>query len=154
MTTAETDFPALYREKIRFSDTDMLGHVNNLAFASFFESARADILYGSGKLEVPECFFVLASSTIDFTGELNFPGEVTVGSAIARIGTSSATFRQAVFQNGQCAASSTSSMVQIGGPERKAVPLSEVARSHLAGLLRLTHDGLANPQAGADHDKR
>ena len=38
--TNRASFAYWHREKLRFSDTDMIGHVNNVAFAALFESGR------------------------------------------------------------------------------------------------------------------
>jgi acyl-CoA thioester hydrolase len=37
---ALTDYPFVYWEAIRFRDLDMLAHVNNAVYATYFESAR------------------------------------------------------------------------------------------------------------------
>lgn len=132
--TVPADFPAIITEKVRYSDTDRQGHVNNLQFAAFFEAGRAEILHGGVDLAAPGCFFVLGKATIVFAGELNWPGMVTIGTRIARIGTSSITIDQALFQDGRCAATSDSVMVQVDIASRTSAPLNEAARAVLASL--------------------
>lgn len=128
-------YPSVTVEKVRYSDTDRQGHVNNVLFAFFFEAGRVSVLHGEPDLCAPGAFFVLARSTIDFLGELNWPGEVTVGTRTQRIGTSSTSFRQALFQDGRCAALSESVMVQVDIASRTAAPLSGEARAILEGLM-------------------
>ena len=38
------DFPIHSTDKIRFRDTDQLGHVNNAVFSTYFETGRAELL--------------------------------------------------------------------------------------------------------------
>ena len=78
---------------IRFSDTDMLGHINNVATASYFEAARCELFYKlmqDGGLtkrgEEAEIDFVLARVAIDYRREFFYPGTVEVGSRFTRIG--------------------------------------------------------------------
>ncbi len=129
------DYPALIVEKVRYSDTDRQGHVNNVLFAFFFEAGRVDLLHGEVDLSAPGCFFVLARSTIDFLGELNWPGQVEVGTRLAKVGNSSMTVQQALFQNGRCAATSESVMVQVDIASRAASPLTDDARALLEQLV-------------------
>ena len=131
---AMADFPALIVEKVRFSDTDRQGHVNNLQFGAFLEAGRAEILHGAEDLCAPGCFFVLAKTTIVFAGELAWPGEVTVGGRIERIGGSSITIAQALFQSGRCVATADSVMVQVDIASRAAAPLAPHARVALEAL--------------------
>lgn len=128
------DFPSVTTERVRYSDTDRQGHVNNLQFGAFLEAGRAHVLFGGGDLSAPGCFFVIARTSIEFVGELAWPGEVTVANRVERIGTSSVRFAQALFQDNRCAAISESVMVQIDIASRAASSLSEHAREVLGRL--------------------
>ncbi len=124
-------YPVAIEEKVRFSDTDRQGHVNNVAFSFFFEAGRAAIVLDEPALLEPDCFFVIVTTTIDFNGELNYPGVITVANGIERIGSSSITVRQALFQDGRCASTSHSTMAQVNITRRAAQPLSASARELL-----------------------
>ena len=125
-------YPLVTEEKVRLSDTDRQGHVNNVAFAFFLEAGRASFLFEGNDLLAPGCFFVIVTTTIDFIGELNYPGVVTIGTGIEKFGQSSITVRQALFQDGRCASTSQSTMVQVNIARRSAEPLSAHARAVLA----------------------
>lgn len=127
-------YPARISEKVRYSDTDRQGHVNNVLFAFFFEAGRVDLLFQRGDAPVEGCFYVLARSTIEFLGELNWPGDVEVGTRISKVGSSSMTIHQVLYQAGRCAAASESVMVQVDIASRCAKPLSDSTRLYLAGL--------------------
>src|ERR1700733_13703982 len=110
-------------ETIRFGDLDRQNHVNNAVFATHFESGRVIILYGEeyglivilyGEeygLIVPGANFVLAHLSIDFLGEMHWPGEVEIGTAVARVGNSSLGLDQALFVNGHCVATAENTLV-------------------------------------------
>ena len=83
------------REIIRYADLDPVGHVNNNAYGLFIENART-VLFMQVENEIKseldsssKCDWVLRKLDIDFLREIHYPGEVDVGIAITRIGTSS-----------------------------------------------------------------
>jgi acyl-CoA thioester hydrolase len=128
-------YPVLVAEKIRFSDTDRHGHVNNVAFSFFYEAGRAAIVLENEDLLSPDCFFVIVTTTIDFVGEIDYPGTVTVANGIERIGNSSITVRQALFQEGRCASVSSSTMAQVNITAKSSQPLSNSAKAFLGQML-------------------
>lgn len=135
MPPAIESFPTVIVEKVRYSDTDRQGHVNNIQFAAFFEAGRVEILHGEDELSGAGCAFVLAKSTIEFLGELDWPGQVTIGTRVETIGTSSTHFRQALFQQGRCTALSDSVMVQVDLATRRGSALTDHARAALAAIM-------------------
>lgn len=124
-------YPVSITEKIRLSDTDRQGHVNNVSFSFFYEAGRAAIVLENERLLLPDCFFVIVTTTIDFVGELHYPGTVIVANGIERIGNSSITVRQALFQEGRCASVSSSTMAQVNIAAKSSQPLSDEAKIFL-----------------------
>jgi acyl-CoA thioester hydrolase len=135
MNESIDQYPHLTTEKVRYSDTDLLGHVNNVLFAVFFEAGRIAVLFGERALNLPGTHFVIVRTCVDFISELKWPGEVTIGTRVEKLGTSSIASRQALFQNGVCAAVSTSVMVHVDLASRKSTPLSAEARDFLTSLM-------------------
>lgn len=130
-------YPVIVEEKVRISDTDRQGHVNNVAFSFFYEAGRAALIQlETGALLEPGCFFVIVTTSIDFMDELHYPGVITVANGIERVGTSSFNVRQALFQGDRCASTSTSTMVQVNISTKTGQPLSEQARQYFASLLQ------------------
>ena len=126
------DFPARTTEILRFGDTDALGHVNNAVVATMYEGGRIGAL--SAVPQHPGCSVVIVRLVIDFRGELLWPGTVEVGTRLTKIGTSSLTFTQALFQKGRCVSTSESVLVYFDMQTRKAMPLSEDVRAVLRRL--------------------
>jgi acyl-CoA thioester hydrolase len=119
------DFPHRTRETIRFGDLDRQNHVNNAVFSTFLESGRVIILYGEEYgLTVPGTSFVLAQISIDFLGEMHWPGEVEIGTAVSRVGNSSIGLHQALFVDGRCVATADNTLVLIDKATRKPRPFA------------------------------
>jgi acyl-CoA thioester hydrolase len=117
-------FPGRVGDLIRFADLDPQGHVNNTVFATFFETGRVMLLRDpKNLLNPPGATSVLARLDINFLKELHWPGEVEIGTGTIEIGRTSYTFLQAIFSNGQCAATGRATMVMIDAATRKARPL-------------------------------
>ncbi|WP_159997754.1 thioesterase family protein [Roseomonas sp. 18066] len=127
---------AIYRlwaqDRIRFGDTDRLGHVNNAKYATYFETARVELM--QQVLTGPESYFVLARISIDFRAEIRELTSVDIGTAITGIGRTSFTTGQAVFQGELCAATAEGVVVLIDAATRRPIPLPEALRQHLAEL--------------------
>jgi acyl-CoA thioester hydrolase len=91
------------------------------------------------------CEFVLARIRIDFLRELNWPGDVVVGTAVTRIGRSSTTLAQAIFRDGVAVATAESVGVLMDSSARRATPLPEAARAALVDFM--APDPEASPDA-------
>ncbi len=129
-------FPGRTADVIRFGDLDPQGHVNNTVFATYFETGRVTLLREPGNelLNPPGTTSVLAQLDIRFLREMHWPGAVEIGTATTRIGRSSYTFLQAIFHEGECAATAEATMVMIDAATRKARPLPEEVRERLEAL--------------------
>jgi acyl-CoA thioester hydrolase len=129
-------FPLQTFDKLRYADTDRQGHVNNAYFSTFLETGRVELLYRKDLPLLAEgCSFVIASLNLQFIRELVWPGRVEIGTGIVRIGNSSVTLFQQLFQKNVCVASAETVIVQVndqrGGSER----LSDAARKALEQWL-------------------
>ncbi|MCA3019089.1 MAG: acyl-CoA thioesterase [Rhodocyclaceae bacterium] len=130
------DFPIHAQDKLRYADTDRQGHVNNSVFATLLETGRVEVIYAKETgLHDPGCSFVIASLQIDFLDEVHWPGVVDIGTRVGKIGRSSVTLEQAIFQQGRCVATSRSVIVHVDTTTRRSAPLSEAAISRLSALM-------------------
>lgn len=131
-----TDYPAQINEKLRYADTDRQGHINNAVFSTFFESGRVAFLYDPNNPLSPEgSQFVIAELTIRFINELNWPGDVTIGTGVARLGRSSFNLTQGLFCEGQCVATADSVMVLMDETTRRSTELPVSTRASLEVLI-------------------
>ncbi len=128
-----TDFPLQAFDKVRYSDTDRQGHVNNATFATYLETGRVAFIYHPEyPIVMKDTSFVIASLQIDFLHEIKWPGQVDIGTGIAKVGNSSIQVYQQLFQNGICVAAARTTIVQVSDTNAKSVPLSKQAKVNLA----------------------
>ncbi len=130
-------FPMRAYDKLRYADTDRQGHVNNAVFATVLETGRVEMLYaGDQPLVEPHRSFVIARLELDFRGEMTWPGEVAVGTAVASVGRSSFALQQGLFQAEQCIAIARTVIVQLDDRSRRSHPLSEAVAGRLRSMQR------------------
>lgn len=129
------DFPLRSFDKLRYADTDRQGHVNNAVFATFLETGRVEILYDpAAPLAEDGASFVIANLSLSFRAEINWPGEVVTGTRVSRLGRSSVTLEQGLFQDGRCVAMAETVIVQVDNTTRRSRPLGEQALERLRRL--------------------
>ena len=125
------EFPLKTFDKIRYADTDRQGHVNNAHFATFLETGRVEVLYNDDlPIRDHDASFVIANLNLSFVNELKWPGQVDIGTAVMKVGTSSINIVQHLFQNDLCVATAETTIVQV--KEGKSHPLSEKAKEALS----------------------
>lgn len=132
---ATENYPVAISLQTRFQDMDVNGHLNNVAFAALFESARVQINRRTrplGERPANERSMV-AAVEINYLAEGEYPGDVEVLSGIGRVGTSSWTILQAMFQNGRCIA--TCDTVVVCRTDNQAKPLRADLVSELTAML-------------------
>jgi acyl-CoA thioester hydrolase len=136
------DFPLQTFDKLRYSDTDRQGHVNNAVFSTFLETGRVEFLYDSKAFDLSGQFsYVIASLQLNFRREITWPGRVDIGTGLMKVGNSSVRIYQRLFQNGQCAAEAETVIVQVENATGKSAPLTEAAR---AAMMQWLLDGFPN----------
>ncbi len=121
-------FPYQTHDKVRYGDTDRQGHVNNIHFSEFLETGRVEILYHPEQpLHDDQCSFVIVQNNLSLLNEIHWPGIVNIGTGVVKLGKSSITFYQQLFQSGEVVASAETVIVQVDDITHKSTPLSEDA---------------------------
>jgi acyl-CoA thioester hydrolase len=122
----------------RFSDLDLLGHVNNVVYYDYLQESRLRLLTLLGREKVEAAPLVVAHQEIDYIAPL--PGgvePVIVETWIDRIGTSSFTVAAVVWDSdGTLAARASTVMVFFDRATEKSKPMSKEVRHWLEGGLR------------------
>lgn len=93
----------------RWQDNDVYGHVNNVAYYSYFDSAVNTYLIEHGGLDIHGGAVVgfVVSSSCDYFASVAFPERLEIGLRVGKLGTSSVQYELAVFRAGEdeaCAA--------------------------------------------------
>lgn len=82
---------AHYPVRVRFSDVDVYGHVNNVRYLEYYQEARIALLDALGR-GLPPPAVVVARVEVDYRTQLPFrPEPYDVWSAVTRVGTTSYT---------------------------------------------------------------
>lgn len=94
---------------VQWGDMDAFGHVNNVVYIQWFESARIDLMAAfpsEVSMAAGGVGPILASVQCDYKKQLHFPDTVYVGSKVGRVGRTSFDIDHAVYsaQLGQIAA--------------------------------------------------
>ena len=84
----------------RFSETDILGHINNTAFPVWFETARQDIFkLVHPNLSSSDWPMIIAHIHVDFILQTEYGDKVTIKSSISKIGKKSFNVTHEAYQN-------------------------------------------------------
>lgn len=86
----------------RWADNDAYGHVNNVVYYSWFDSAVNGWLIEAGLLDVArgDPIGLVVETGCRYAAPLAFPAPVEIGIGVERIGGSSVTYRIGVFARG------------------------------------------------------
>lgn len=78
-------FPSQLRLRIDWSEMDLFGHVNNVAFFKYLQAARVhywELIGLSAHFNKTHIGPILASSTCNFKKPLHYPGSIIVWSSV------------------------------------------------------------------------
>jgi acyl-CoA thioester hydrolase len=132
---AKAAFPFVAEIHTRYTDEDHMGHVNNIAVATYYDEARSRFTQAvrakSGDLTGLR--LVTAQANVTYLAEVFQPDVLRIGCGIVRIGGSSYEIGQALYQNGRCAGVCTAVFVNATRPG--ASPLPENLRAALRDFL-------------------
>ncbi len=130
-------YPFSVATQTRFQDMDILGHLNNVAFAALFENGRVRFNRAMDERAIRQTGerWLVASVAINYLREGSFPEDVEIASGIGHIGNSSWVIEQAMFQHGHCIATSDTVIVYVNADGAR--PLSDAFRAEL-GQRRTT----------------
>lgn len=122
----------------RWHDNDLYGHVNNVTYYSYFDSAVNTYLIEVGGLDIHEGSVVgfVVSSSCDYFASIAFPERIEVGLRVGKLGNSSVQYELAVFKVGEehaCAAG-RSMHVFVDRQSNRPVPIPASLRAALKGV--------------------
>lgn len=109
-------YPTRTQLQVRFSDTDMLGHINNLAYGAFAEIGRAHFFTSLGE-DAP--WFLMAKMELEFLKEGYIHDELYVVSSVEHLGQTSMTLRQNILRNEEVIVSTSAVLVCIDRASRR-----------------------------------
>ena len=133
-----SQFPVLRAIPTRWLDNDHYGHVNNVAYYSFFDTAVNGFLIEATGIDIRElpAIGIVAESGCQFFSAISFPDTIYAGLAIERLGTSSITYRIALFREDDPQPCATGRFVHVyvDRDTRRPVPIPGAIRAVVEGL--------------------
>ena len=137
--TGRDAYPVVRAIPTRWMDNDHYGHVNNVAYYSFFDTAVNGWLIEACRTDIRElpAIGIVAETSCRFLKELSFPDVVHAGLSLERLGNSSVIYRIGLFRgdDGDEAAVGRFVHVYVDARTRKVVPVPQVVRAALASRL-------------------
>jgi len=123
----------------RWMDNDTYGHVNNVVYYSYFDTAVNEHLIHSGRLDIRDgpAVGVVAEIFCRFHKSLSFPDVVDAGLRVAKLGNSSVKYEIALFRQGDDEPAATGHFVHVwvDRATQRPTPVPAVIRAALSSLL-------------------
>lgn len=122
----------------RWMDNDLYGHVNNVVYYSYFDTAANRFLIEMGGLDIHESqvIGVVVESKCSFSNPLAYPENLEAGVRADRVGGSSVRYGIGVFRKAQDQAAAWGYFVHVFVDRKtmQPVPIPEQIRSALARI--------------------
>jgi acyl-CoA thioester hydrolase len=122
----------------RWMDNDVYGHINNVTYYSYFDTAANHYLIHEGGLDIlsSPVIGLVVESKCSYRAPLAYPDRLRAGLRVDKLGNRSVTYGMAIFKEGdeQPAAHGHFVHVFVDRHSRKAVAIPERLREALARL--------------------
>jgi acyl-CoA thioester hydrolase len=131
------DFRVIRSIPTRWMDNDHYGHVNNVAYYSFFDTAVNGFLIEATGTDIRNlpAIGIVAESSCQFLSAISFPDTIHAGLAIEKLGTKSVVYRIALFRDDDEAPCAIGRFVHVyvDRETRRPVEIPQVIREALLG---------------------
>ncbi|WP_180005224.1 MULTISPECIES: thioesterase family protein [unclassified Acinetobacter] len=138
-TKRRQNYRFLFPIQTRWADNDMYGHVNNVTYYSYFDTAANALLiqHAGFDLRNTPIIGLVVDSACSFLQELSYPEIIEVGVAIEKIGNSSLRYDLAIFKQGQNEAAAQGHFVHVfvDRQTRKSTSIPDEMRDALTQFL-------------------
>jgi acyl-CoA thioester hydrolase len=122
----------------RWHDNDVFGHVNNVVYYGWFDTAVNAWLVESGFLDPQTSVVVglVVETSCTYFESVTFPETVEIGLGVERLGSSSVTYRLGIFRQGGklAAAQGRFTHVYVERATQRPVPIPAALRTALEAL--------------------
>jgi acyl-CoA thioester hydrolase len=123
----------------RWMDNDVYGHVNNVVYYSYFDTAVNEHLVRVGGLDIDKspAIGMVVETRCRFHKALSFPDVVDAGLRVEILGNSSVTYEIGLFRHGDEEAAATGHFVHVwvDRATRRPTPVPTRIRTALSSLV-------------------
>ena len=129
------DYKVFYPITTRWSDNDIYGHVNNVTYYSYFDTAANRYLIEEGGLDISDGSIVgyVVNSGCEYHVPITYPEAIEAGVRVDRLGNSSVQYGVGIFRKGETLACASGHFVHVfvDRATERPVPIPEPIRSAL-----------------------
>ena len=133
------DYHVFYPIGTRWEDNDIYGHVNNVVYYSYFDTAANRYLIEEGGLDIENADTVgyVVNSGCQYHAPIAHPENIEAGLRVDRLGNSSVQYGIAIFREGEDQAAAHGHFVHVfvDRANDRAVPIPPAMRSALERIL-------------------
>ncbi|MCB9569998.1 MAG: acyl-CoA thioesterase [Myxococcales bacterium] len=119
-------------------DNDVYGHINNVTYYSYFDSAANHYLIREGGLDIHHSPVIglVVESKCNYHRPLAYPAELRAGVRVDLLGNRAVTYGIAIFSEGDAAAAASGHFVHVfvDRESRRAVTIPAAIRAALAKI--------------------
>jgi len=138
--SSRADYIHFETHTTRWQDNDVYGHMNNVVYYEYVDTAVNRWLIASGAIDIPHGPVVglVVETNCTFHAALGFPAPLETGLSVERIGTSSVTYNIGLFANGvtDAAAQANFTHVYVDSKSRRPVPIPPALRTALGSISK------------------
>jgi acyl-CoA thioester hydrolase len=139
---ARSAYRAFYPVGTRWMDNDLYGHVNNVVYYSFFDTAVNGYLIAAGALDIHAGTVIglVIETHCNYFAPLAFPQAVEAGLRVAHLGRSSVRYEVGLFAQGELLTAAAGHFVHVyvDRETRRPVPLPTDLVAALKPLMSAT----------------
>ncbi|MDQ8036725.1 MAG: thioesterase family protein [Pedobacter sp.] len=119
-------FPHILPLTTRWMDNDVYGHVNNVQYYSYFDTAVNHYLIEKGWLDIQNGGVVglVVETRCTYHASVAFPDELEVGLRVERLGNSSVRYGIAIFRKGETEAAAEGYFIHVYVDRKSNTPVS------------------------------
>ena len=136
--TRRGDYSRFQTISTRWMDNDGYGHVNNVVYYSWFDTAVNRLLVVNGLLDIHhgQTIGLVVETGCRYFAPTAFPDEIEAGVRVAHIGTSSVRYEIGLFRNKEPEAAAVGYFVHVyvDRDSKRPAPIDEKMRGFLEGL--------------------
>jgi acyl-CoA thioester hydrolase len=128
----------------RWMDNDVYGHVNNVVYYSWFDTAVNEFLVMNRVLDIEQSPVIglVIETQCNYFSPIAFPDQITVGIAVAKLGNSSVRYEVGIFRGDDLVAAAQGHFVHVyvDRVTRRPAAIPEPMRRVLHSIQTNTHD--------------
>ena len=136
---SRSTFKAFRRIDTRWMDNDVYGHVNNVVYYSWFDTAVNAYLIEQGALDIHagSTIGLVIETQCNYFAPLAFPQTIEAGIRVSKLGNTSVRYEVGLFEQGKPTAAAQGHFVHVyvDRQTRRPVPLPPTLKTTLEMLL-------------------